>query len=51
MNDEDLIECESDHCEILNDRCPYDYPCSLCRLCKEYTAAKELLARLEEEVE
>lgn len=42
---------ETDHCEILGGRCPYDHPCSQCRLCREYGAAKELSERLGREVE
>lgn len=42
----DLISPEESYCEIINDTCPYEYPCSFCRLCRDYEKAKEDAAKL-----
>lgn len=34
------------HCGILNDVCPYEFGCDVCRLYSDYEAAKEMAKRL-----
>lgn len=37
---------EENYCEIIDDTCPYEYPCSLCSLYREYEEAKEEAVKL-----
>lgn len=42
----DLIQTDESYCEIINDTCPYEYPCSLCRLRDDYDNAKAMAEKL-----
>ncbi len=44
----DLKQPEENYCEIINDQCPYDYPCSLCRLRDDYDNAKVMAEKLKD---
>lgn len=43
-----LKQPEENYCEIINDQCPYDYPCSLCRLRDDYDNAKVMAEKLKD---
>lgn len=45
---ENFGSAEESYCEIINDQCPYDYPCSLCRLRDDYDNAKVMAEKLKD---
>ena len=48
---ENLRSKKESHCKIINDTCPYDYFCHLCRLYIDYEKTKEKAAKLKTSIE
>ncbi len=45
---ENFGSAEESYCEIINDQCPFDFTCSLCRLRDDYDSAKALAEKLKD---